>query len=308
MPGKLALLFVLTALSPSVLAQESPSVQLLGDEAQEAELVVEDSDSSIEIEAAQLQLITNVEVASRAAGAIEKVSVKEGDKVSAGDSLVKLDDEEACATAKSARSELEISQEETKNEVDEKYAKASMEVSGKVYQRSLNATKQYAKSVSKTELERLKLEYERAKLSGEQAEMKSAINELKVDQMKAQLDLACVQLKNREIQSPVSGTVVQVYRQNGEWVQPGQPVARIIDLTKLRVSCRCYLEDASPDEIDEEATFIYEDKEYKAAVVFASPEIDPDLQDFSVWAEVENPDGTLKPGMSGNIVLQKKAK
>lgn len=300
-------LFLLTFSSP-VLAQESPSIQLFQQEAQEEQASNNDDENAIEIEAAQLQLITNVEIAARAAGAIEKVSVKEGDKISAGDVLAKLDDEEACAAAKSARSELEISQEETRNDVDEKYAKVSMEVSGKVYQRSLNATKQYAKSVSGTELERLKLEYERARLSGEQAEMKSAINELKVDQMKAQLDLACVQLKNREIQSPVSGTVVQVYRQNGEWVQPGQPVARIIDLKKLRVSCRCYLEDASPDEISKEATFVYEDKEYKATVTFASPEIDPDLQDFSVWAEVENPDGILKPGMSGNIVLQKQEK
>ena len=302
MQHRIALFIVLTALSSPVLAQESPSVQL----AQDAELQAPVNESEIEIEAAQLQLITNVEIAASAAGAVKKVSIKEGDKIKEGDMLVKLDAEEAFAAAQSARSELEISKEESKNNIDEKFAKVSTEVSGKVYQRSLNAVKQYAKSVSKTELERLKLEYERARLSGEQAERTATVNELKVDQRKAQLDLACVQLKNREIQSPVSGTVVQVFKQSGEWVQPGEPVVRIIDLSKLRVSCRCYLEDATPDEIAKEATFVYEDEKFKAKVVFASPEIDPDLQDFIVWAEIENPDGTLKPGMSGSIVLQKK--
>lgn len=296
-------LLSLTLICSQAFAQESPSVQLHQD--QEAAAEKQDGPEPIEIEGAQLQLIVNVEIAARAAGAIQKVSVKEGDTISEGDVLAKLDEEEAFAAAKSARSELEIAKEENKNEVDIKFAKVSQEVSSKVYQRSLNAVKQFAKSVSKTELERLKLEYERARLSGDQAELTAAVNELKVDQRKAQLDLACVQLKNREIQSPVSGVVVQVYRQKGEWVQPGQPVARVIDMRKLRVSCRCYLEKAAPDEVAKEATFIYEDNEYKADVVFVSPEIDPDLQDFMVWAEVENPEGTLKPGMSGVIQLEK---
>jgi len=100
--------------------------------------------------------------------------------------------------------------------------------------------------------------------------------------------------------------VVQVYRQVGEWVQSGQPIARVIDLSKLKVSCRCQLKDAAPESIDEAATFVFDGKEYEAKVVFASPEIDPNVQDFIVWAEVENADGVLKPGMSGSIKLRKK--
>ncbi len=259
---------------------------------------------SIKIDAAQLQLIVNVEVASPDGGIIESIGFSEGNEIRADDVLVRLDRNSESANVSSARSELEIAMEESENDIDLRYAKVSQDVNGKVYQRSLNAAQQFAKSVSKTELERLKLELERAKLSGEQAERTATVKELTVELKKAQLELASVRLKNREIKSPVGGVVVQVYRQAGEWVQPGQPIARVIDLKKLKVSCRCQLSDTVPESIAEEAVFIRDGKEFKAKVIFASPEIDPDVQDFIVWAEVENADGVLKPGMSGSIELQ----
>lgn len=259
---------------------------------------------TIKVNAAQLQLVVNVEVATTDPGLVEVITIKEGDTINEGDVIARLDRDAAEATVRTAASELEIAIEESRNDVDLQYAKVSKEVSNKVYQRSLNSVKQFAKSVSQTELEKLKLEVERARLSGEQAERTGVINGLTVDLKKAQLDLAEVQLEKRTIKSPVSGLVVQVYRQVGESVQSNETVARIIDLKRLRVSCRCYLKDASPDSLAKEATFIHDGNEYKAKVVFASPEIDPDVQDFIVWAEVENPDGVLKPGMRGSMQLK----
>ncbi len=297
------LLLSLILLSPVAWAQESSSQQGEGNNNPSQPEKVEST--KVEVDAAQLQLIVNVEVAARAAGIIDEVMVVEGSRVVKGDSLVRLDKEEARAYVESARTDFGVSLEESKNDVDLKYARVSKEVSGKVYQRSVKANQQFAKAVSKTELERLKLEYERATLSGEQAERTAVINELKVEQKRAQLDIARVQLRNHEIAAPASGVVVEVYQQVGEWVQPGQPLARVVDMSKLRVTCRCYLAKASPEEISEEATFVYGGKEFRAKVVFASPEIDPDLQDFEVLAEIDNTDRKLKPGMSGAMILNR---
>lgn len=297
------------ALASNAMAQESPSIQLFQENLEPTRQDTAEPSTEtepIEISSAQLQLIVNVEVAAKDAGVIESLQVVEGKEVLTGDVLARLDRDSAIASAEVAESELSIAKAQSKNDIDLRYAEVSKEVSGKVYQRSVNATKQFAKSVSKTETERLKLEHERASLSGEQAERTAVVNELTVGLKESQLALANVQLRNREIQSPVSGLVVQVYRQAGEWVQPGQPIARLIDLKTLRVSCRCYLKDASPDQIASEAIFVVADKQYKAKVVFVSPEIDPNVGDFIVWAEVENPTGALKPGMNGKVVLQKK--
>ena len=272
------------------------------------ESVEKSSSPYIKIDAAQLQLIVNVEVASSDAGIIKSIGYREGDAISKGDVLVSLDRDSELANANSARSELDIAKEESQNDIDLRFAKVSEDVNGKVYQRSLNATKQYARSISKTELERLKLELEKSQLSGEQAERTATVMKLTVGLKKAQMELADVRLKNRTIESPVSGTVVQVYRQVGEWVQSGQPIARVIDLDRLRVSCHCALTDASPNSIEKEATFVYDGQSYKANVVFISPEIDPTVQDFIVWAEVENSEGVLKPGMNGSIELKRRSK
>ncbi len=299
------LLTIIAVFASASFAQESPSVQLFeGEQTQLSESRAPNEVKTIQIQAGQLQLMVNVEIASRDAGIVESIGFSEGKEIFIGDVLAKLNEEKENANARSARSELDIAREESENDIDLRYAKVSEDVNGKVYQRSLNATKQFAKSVSKTELERLKLELERAKLSGEQAERTATINELTVELKKAQLEFALVQLENREIKSPVSGVVVQVYRQVGEWVQSGQPIARVISLKKLRVSCRCQLNDAAPESIAKEGIFLCDGKEYKATVVFASPEIDPDVQDFIVWAEVENPEGTLKPGMGGAVKLR----
>ena len=258
----------------------------------------------VRIESAQLQLIVDVSVAARDPGIIQLVRHVEGQEVRRGDVLVELDSKLEAANFGSAESELAVAKEESENDIDLRYAKVSQEVSGKVYQRSVDATKRYAKSVSGTELERLKLEVERARLSGEQAQRTSTINELNVESKRAQLEATRIRLEGRRVVSPVDGVVVQVYRQVGEGVQAAQPVARVIGLEKLKVACRCKLRDASPDVIGSDAVFVYQGKGFPAKVTFVSPEIDPDIQDFVVWAEIENLNRALKPGMQGAIELR----
>jgi len=267
----------------------------------------QDSSKEIHIDAAQLELIVNVSVASKEAGVVERLDVIEGKAVFAGDVLASLDSASYRAQELAAESELEIAKMESKNEVDLKYSKVSTDVSQKVYQRSLNATKQFAKSVSKTELERLRLEYERAKLSGDQAVNTQEVNKLNVELKEATLQLAEIRLKDRELASPASGMIAEVYRQPGEWVQPGDRIVRIIDTKKLRVLCRCAVADAMPNQVGPKAIFTTNSgKEYSATVTFVSPEVDPEVQDFLVWAEVDNKDGELFPGIQGTVKLQSK--
>lgn len=288
-------------LSASVSVAQNPVLKADGEDAADAPSV-----ETITIEDAQLQLVVNTRVASRDAGVIESMAISEGTIVARGDVLVELNRDSFEAEFAGAKSELQIAMQESENDVDLRYAVVSEDVSRKVYQRSVEATKQFAKSVSGTELERLKLELERAKLSGEQAHRTQRVNDLTVDLRKALTEVAEIRLANRIVRSPVSGIVVQLYRQPGEWVPAGEPIARIIDTELLRVSCRCQLADASPDQIDKAATLVIDGNRFDANVVFTSPEIDPDIQDFLVWAEVKNNGGKLKPGMRGSIELMKR--
>jgi len=262
--------------------------------------------SSIKIAAAQLSLIVNVRVASEDAGIAQKVCVREGDRVEVGDCLLRLASDLQTAEVRAAERELAIAAEEADNDVDLQFARVSGAVNEKVYQRSKQSARQFARSVSVTELERLRLELKRSELSGEQAVRNQRIGKLTVALRNEQLTAAKIRLAARDTCSPVAGVVAQKFQQPGQWVQAGEPVARIVSLDRLRIVCRCDMKRATPSQISGSATFRVADgdRERDADVVFVSPEIDPLNQDFEIWAEIDNVAGYLSPGVEGSLEIE----
>lgn len=267
-----------------------------------------ESPPTIVISHAQLSLIENVRLSTRDPGIVEAVPVREGETISSGDTIAKLDQRLFQAEQEAAAKELAIAKQETNNDVDLQYAKVSTEVNEKVLDRSRGAVKQFAKSVSVTELEKLELELKRAQLSGEQAERKLAINELTEQLKAAELKIATAKLEYREIKSPIDGMVVEVLKQPGEWINSGEPIARIVSLDRLRVKGLSRAETIRNLKVGDAAKFnaILDGKTVSVAatLVFVSPEIDPVEQDFVIWAEIDNTDRQLYPGIVGELEIQ----
>ena len=67
--------------------------------------------------------------------------------------MIELDSELHVAEFKAARAQEAIAALEAANDVEIRYADMSSQVSKKVFERSDRAQQQYAKSISKTELE-----------------------------------------------------------------------------------------------------------------------------------------------------------
>ena len=102
---------------------------------------------------------------------------------------------------------------------------------------------------------------------------------------------------------------MEIFNTPGEFVNPGQPIARILNLDRLRVVCAGRLDKLDPDDIPETAVFKIkkgdEEKSFPAKITFISPEIDPVRQTYSVWAEIENLNGELKSGLVGRLEFSK---
>lgn len=256
-----------------------------------------------------LNPIETLRLATRDPGIIEEVLVAEGDSVSAGETIAVLDTSMYVAEVNAAKNELLVAKEETKNDVDLQYAKISRAVNEKVYQRSLAARTQFAKSISKTELEKLRLESERSRLSGLQAERERSIKQLNEALKTDRLTIAKIRMENRTIKSKIDGTVVEVFQKPGEFVNTGQPIARILNLNRLRVVC-AGRKGLNPNDVPKKATFKIEiDGEvvsYPAKLTFVSPEIDPVRQSFPIWAEIQNTDGRLHSGQVGALEFKAK--
>ena len=256
-----------------------------------------------------LNPIEKLRLATRDPGIVEKICVEVGDTIEAGDIVAILDRKIFSAEVNAATSELAAAKQEAKDEVDLEFAKISYAVNQKIYERSELARQQFAKSVSKTELERLRLESERTRLSGVQAQQQQKINELTASLQKDRLEIATLRLENRTIKSKIGGTIVEIFNAPGEYVAPGQPIARILNLNRLKVVCSGRLDQLDPEEIPEDAVFKIKKgdqiKSFPAKITFVSPEIDPVRQTYSIWAEIENPNNELKSGLVGKLEFSK---
>ncbi len=327
------------------------------------------------IERAVLSLIEHANVPALQAGHIERLLVREGDVVEAGQPLVQLDAQEARIAVERARIDLasaehlaqdasransarkgadkqkqvavelqidfDVAQSEALNDVAVRAAQKARDVAANEYQRGLRSREASKNSVSESTLDGLRLEMERATLAHEQAEFQLSVLKLKLEAKKAAMRtqglaveeaelaieeaeslrrLAGLQasLKGSDVHaaelnvlqrasvSPIAGVVVELPRKAGEWVQPGEKVARVIRLNQLRAEGFLPLAKASPALVGKPVLVEVLNGERGSVarpgrITFVSPDVDPINQEVRVWAEFDNAAGDLLPGLRARI-------
>jgi macrolide-specific efflux system membrane fusion protein len=266
------------------------------------------SATEIEVPSALVKLIEEVGVPAREAGVLAVVDVREGRMVEQGDLLARIEDTEARIVEHRASADLEIARENAENDVNIRFAKKSVEVAKAELRRSEESLQKYPKSVSESEMDRLKLVVERSVLEVEQAEHEFKIAGFQ-RRIKENDHRAAEEKVNRhQILAPLSGVVVQVNRRRGEWVEPGEEVVRILRLDRLRAegflnarylgpdveSWRVRLTVDLPDEPG---------AEFPGKIVFVSPEIDPVNSQVNIWVEIDNEALRLRPGMRAKMTI-----
>lgn len=254
-----------------------------------------------------------VEVPARDAGVLVNLSVQEGQTVSADSPLGQLDDTEAQLAVRRSQLERDIAANLARNDIRVRFAKKSAEVAQAEVKRANESIEKFQKSVSATELDRLRLAAEKAMLEIEQAELDLNGAQLTAQLKENELQLAKRQAARRRIVAPVAGVVVQVHRQRGEWVEPGQPVVRLLRVDRLRASGFVDAKRAhtlKPGQAVAVSVELPDGREasFSGRLAFVSPEVDPVNGQVRFWAEIENRDATLRTGLQGSLtVIETKA-
>lgn len=145
-----------------------------------------------------------------------------------------------------------------------------------------------------------------ADLQTAQAEAEHEVAQLQAQLKRHDLELARLQLERRRILSPLDGVVVEIYRQPGEWVEPGDPVLRILRLNRLWVEGFIRVEDLSrcvqQARVRVSIPLTGDDTiDVEGQVVYLGREVDPVNREVLVRAEIPNEDFRLLPGMSGQM-------
>jgi macrolide-specific efflux system membrane fusion protein len=260
------------------------------------------------VESALLRLTQQVDVPARAQGVISEIHVAEGDSVGQGTLLAQMDDTEVRLLGGRAAIELQLNKEKVNNDVAIRSAQRALVFNKSEFERLERVRRDTPGSISASELEERRFRAEQAELDLEKAQHERRQDELSADLKAKELELSQYNIEVRKILAPINGVVVEVLRQPGEWVEPGEKVLRIVRMDRLRVEGMVHARNLPPDLRGAPVTIAMElpgkgETTFAGKVVFVSPEISPVNGQVRVWAEVENKDGLLKPGLRPRMTI-----
>ena len=267
------------------------------------------SDGRLHVDSVVVTLIDQVDLAAREAGALEQIAVREGQTVENGAMLARLDDTDAVLGLNKAKLEREIAVKQADDDVKLRFAKKALEVATAEERRAIESAQKFSKSVSQTELDELRLTKEKAGLEVEAAKEDQEIARLTAKLKENAVETAVNNVAHRRIISPLGGMVVQIKRQRGEWVQPGDVVVRVLRLDRLRAEAFVNAHEIGGDLVGRPVSLTVDlpgaaRSLFHGKIVFVNPESNPVNGQSRVWAEIDNPQQILRPGLSGSMTIE----
>jgi HlyD family secretion protein len=276
-----------------------------------------------------------IEVASKVNGRVLWIGVDKGDKVTAGQVLVRLEDDEYQAQVtqqKGSLANLEAKllelqngsrpEETAKARADLDSAKADV-VNSKV---TLDRTKQL---VEAGVLAKQSLDDAQAKYDGNVAKAASLERTLdlsvlgprkeeiaqvrgQIEQARGALAYAQTQLDNTVIKAPVTGTILDRNVEKGEFITTGFVgdkgakgyIVTMANLNDLQVELDISQNDfpkLGPKQKGTITTDAYPDRKYEGAIEQVSPEADRAKATVQVKVQVLHPDDYLRPDMNATV-------
>ncbi|MCE9605249.1 MAG: efflux RND transporter periplasmic adaptor subunit [Planctomycetia bacterium] len=262
----------------------------------------------LRLDNAVVTLIEQVDIPARSAGVLAELTVREGDKVVKGKLAGRIDDAEARLKAEHVELELIAARTEAGNELKLLAMQKGAEAAQAELQRAVDSQAKYDKSISKTELSRLRLSAEKGELEFRQSRHEIEVAKIAVRVKENELAAAREACERHQLTTPIDGVVVEVRRRAGEWVEPGMPVLRIVRMDRLRVEA--FLDAGRvPERLagrEVELRVADSNKKshsYTGRITFVSPEVNPVNGQIRICAEIENSVGSLRPGIQGTLFV-----
>jgi membrane fusion protein (multidrug efflux system) len=128
------------------------------------------------------------------------------------------------------------------------------------------------------------------------------------DALRAQADLARARLERTRVKSPIDGMLDDRIVDEGEFVPPGSPVARVVNLSRMKVvvnAAEVYggsLKKGTPSEVTVSA---YPGEVFHGTITFVSAAVVADNRTVPVEIQLKNPGGKLKPDMIARAKVRK---
>ena len=236
--------------------------------------------------------IKDVTLSVSVEGTISTIFFKEGAQIGKMQTILELDN---------MLEKLEVERRkllwESKAEVESATAKVA------TLKSMLESTRELFKrtgAVSKEDLDKMALEYALAV-----AEKKRF--EIAEERERIEYEIALQNLSKRRLKSPIQGIIIKLLLKEGENCEPNQPLVRVVDISKCLFVCnveeRIGRTLMKGQQIDLDIRTGSESVAKEGAIVFVSPVVDAASGLLEVKVEFQNPNGTVRPGVEGFMLL-----
>jgi membrane fusion protein, multidrug efflux system len=152
------------------------------------------------------------------------------------------------------------------------------------------------------------------KLYKEQLASRSQIDDItaQVEQYKAQLDSASLNLERCVVRSPISGMINNIYFEKGQYLNISDPVAEVLQMDRVKVIVGIPESDVNAVSDVEKVDVKFDaldGKIFQAEKYFLSKASDPQARLYNLELAIDNPDGEILPDMfaRADIVKQEKS-
>lgn len=237
--------------------------------------------------------IKDVTLSLSVAGTISTIFFKEGARIEEGQTILELDNK---------LEELEVARRkllwESKAEVE---SAAEQVATSTLLLESTRELFQSTASVSKEELEKMELEHKLAVAEHKRLQIAE-------ERERIEYEMALQNLYKRSLKSPINGTLIKLFLQEGESCEPQQPLAHVVDTSRCRFVCNMEewigrtLRKGQP--VDLKIRTGARSVAKNGRIVFVSPVADPASGLLEIKAEFDNRGSTVRPGVAGVMLLK----
>ncbi|RIK74158.1 MAG: hypothetical protein DCC67_16960 [Planctomycetota bacterium] len=252
-------------------------------------------------------------IAAEVEGVLTQLSVKEGARLERGQVFATIDDRQAKAAVEIAENAHQAAVARAEDKIEEIFAKASADHALVDLQKDQLANQNTPNAVPDIEIRQKKLAYRRAQLQTEKAQKDRLIAGKEAAVKAAELKAAQIALDRRTLRAPFAGEVQELVQKEAQWVNPGDPVLRLVKFDLLRVECNVPATLYEPMELANRPVTVRvplaggREVSVPGRVTYVGQTVDPSTKDYVVRAEIENQRNgdfwLIRPGLVGVMTI-----
>jgi HlyD family secretion protein len=230
-----------------------------------------------------------VSVVPKAAGRLQEITVKLGDRVTRGQRIARIEDQELREQVKQAEAAFEVAKATIRQrEADLDLAKTNVERSRNLFQRQL---------LPQQTLDDSEAKYQSAQAALDLARAQNTQSQARLDELRITLD-------NTLITSPVNGFVSRRTADPGAFVSANAPIVEVVDIQRVRLVANIIEKDLKQIGVSDSARVevdAFPGESFMGRIARVSPILDPATRTAPIEVEIPNDQYRLKPGMYARV-------